>query len=415
MAESTPGSSGNSIPTPSEGSGHAMPIALEGAPEEAPPKREKKRSSKSKREAAPEPQAHAARAVATPAASVAEQELKRREEELQAAEAEIVRLKERLSESKEVKKERDSLVVQVKRLERTVNQEARAAHSVEMDALKGALARAEERVQSLEQKNAEQDARICELQEELEQESGHRGEEATRMKEVYDSRVAGLKRQIEEEQVSRRELEECFQQQLEEECRKAVDKEGAKQQGALERMKEDMQELRLRAAEDLELLEGRLLEANAEMGRLEKKTSEAQRANNQSVNEKLALERELLESASERTELEREINRLKKKLAERGEGKVHQHDTEKGGEVPVTVVGTDDKRTVGGNGPSSGPGEEEFMRIVSELALAKISVAEMEGERIKLKRDLYKQKEKYISVASKMTKLETKLMTKEGP
>lgn len=151
------------------------------------------------------------------------------------------------------------------------------------------------------------------------------------------------------------------------------------------------------------------------MGRLEKKTSEAQRANNQSVNEKLALERELLESASERTELEREINRLKKKLAERGEGKVHQHDTEKGGEVPVTVVGTDDKRTVGGNGPSSGPGEEEFMRIVSELALAKISVAEMEGERIKLKRDLYKQKEKYISVASKMTKLETKLMTKEGP
>jgi polyphosphate kinase len=69
------------------------------------------------------------------------------------------------------------------------------------------------------------------------QESGHRGEEATRMKEVYDSRVAGLKRQIEEEQVSRRELEECFEQQLEEECRKAVDKEGAKQQGALERMK----------------------------------------------------------------------------------------------------------------------------------------------------------------------------------
>jgi hypothetical protein len=103
MAESTPGSSGNSIPTPSEGSGHAMPIALEGASEEAPPKREKKRSSKSKREAAPEPQAHAARAVATPAASVAEQELKRREEELQAAEAEIVRLKERLSESKEVR------------------------------------------------------------------------------------------------------------------------------------------------------------------------------------------------------------------------------------------------------------------------------------------------------------------------
>jgi predicted RNase H-like nuclease (RuvC/YqgF family) len=49
------------------------------------------------------------------------------------------------------------------------SQEARAAHSVEMDALKGALARAEERVQSLEQQNAEQDARICELQEELEQ------------------------------------------------------------------------------------------------------------------------------------------------------------------------------------------------------------------------------------------------------
>jgi len=367
--------------------------------EVAPPK---KRSSKKPAESAE----HRAQAVPAPAGpSVAEQELAKRAEELAAAEAEISRLKGKLKEAKEVKKERDHLAVQVKRLERAENKEARAAQSVEMEAMQGKLGRAEERVQSLEQQNAELSARVEELQVELEQENGQHGEEASQMKEVYDSRVAGLRRQVEEEAAARAELEASFAEQLEAECAKAAERAGAKHAAAMQRAAEEMAELKLRAAEDMELLESRLLEANAEVGRLEKKTNEAQRANIQTVNEKLALERELLESASERTELEREISTLKKKsLAEGGGGKATPSREARA--APTAKDAAAEGGAPGGN-------EEEFMRIVSELALAKISVAEMEGERIKLKRELYKQKEKYISVASKMTKLETALYKKE--
>jgi len=232
-----------------------------------------------------------------------------------------------------------------------------------------------------------------------------------KLREIYDSRISGLKRQLEEEASRRAEAEEGFDQRLGEEVQKAVEREAHKYRREVERLESEMAEAKTRSEEDLSLLEARLLDATAEISKLQKKEAEHRNNTKRTVQEKHALERELLSAAEERSDMERELRRLRAALKDAGgapEGA--DDDTERENDLPVSFNAANASAdSLRDEGRLACVSEEEFSRIVSELARAKISMAELQEERIKLKHDLYKQKEKYMAVASKMTKLETRL------
>jgi len=350
-----------------------------------------------------------------------EQARAREEEHLRSAALQmevVARLQSRLAEVEAerhaVEKDLASKAEQLDRLRAATSENTTTTRAEELEQELQALRQNSE---TLEKSNAELLERLQSLEEELAQEQGA-GAETSKLKEIYDSRILGLKREVEEQSRVRAELEENILARVEEEVAKAVEKQAAKHTAEREKIRAQVKEMQLRAGEDLDLLESRLLEANAENGRLEKLEAEAKRESKRIMQEKLSLERELFSATDERSEMELEIRKLKEILSQSSSQTVDLSTIsarDKQHALPVSFrgpVGDDSSDSISQDSrqpAASGVADEELMRVVSELALAKISIAEMQEEKIKLKRDLYKQKEKYMTVAAKMTKLETKL------